>query len=303
MKLPKSFRPEKDLEQKTENLLNNVRDNNKLVSKILQSCEKFVGLQDGKHSGALYEMGQEFADKFIYDISHIELLAKNLVVKEEKDRVLGYYLSALINKIIMPGDVINLYLNEELSNVIIHLKRGTVKIIGDTGIFTGAHMEGGDLIIKGNVKHSLGYGMNDGKIIVEGNTGNYIANGMKEGRITVRGNSNHYTGNCLEGGILVVEGNVKDHTGRHMKKGMIKVLKNANDYTGELMEGGTISIVGNSNEATGKSMKDGDIIVKGNVGKSTGFFAKGGWIHVEGDIEAISDNCKATIYHKYQRIR
>ncbi|MBU4502050.1 MAG: hypothetical protein KKA79_05625 [Nanoarchaeota archaeon] len=223
MKLPKSFRPEKDLDSKIKDLLSSeslVYDPG-AVEDLLDVGEYFLEQELDNYEG-FYHVGVGLVKGLKYDLKDVEELSKK--IKQGQNKRLGVYLSALINKKITEKDTITLTLEEELNGVGMYLQKGT-------------------LIINGNVNNSIGWGMKDGKLIVKGNAYDYTGWCMEGGEVVVKGNANDNTGCYMKGGELVVEGDVNDFTGFDMAGGELVVegrISSISDLfkKGVIMEGG-----------------------------------------------------------------
>jgi len=197
MKLPKTFIPEKNLDEMIESMMlemnNEDSSDKKIVSILLKSCniyakkrlDKFIYLDEA------YELGEKIASKLPYFTKHdLEGLSKKLTVKNCQDMHIGFYLSALINKIITPNDLITLNLDIELYGIGAYQEQGTVSINGDLGYFAGHFLQGGTLI-------------------VEGNTGDRTGNGMRLGKIVITGGAGEDTGDFMSGGEIITYGRIK----------------------------------------------------------------------------------------------
>jgi len=183
MKLPKSFRPDKNLEDKTEQLIKNPKSliphDPEKVLQIVKKSEYYLDQLKAKHRAFvdMYRLATWLTEDLKYTQPDIEEFTRNIMKKEEDDKFLGFYLSALINKIIQKDDIMNLTLNTYLTGV-------------------GAYLQKGTMIVEGNAGRFTGYGMEDGEIIVEGNAGNYTGHEMTGGKIFVNGKIGILDENC-----------------------------------------------------------------------------------------------------------
>ncbi|MBU4501563.1 MAG: hypothetical protein KKA79_03160 [Nanoarchaeota archaeon] len=230
MKLPKSFRPVKDLEENIECLLKEPDYNPKIVSYLWDSCEDF--LENTTDLGFLkdryycYYYGEKLAQKIDYNKTELEILSQKITITKENDKWLGIYLSALVNKIINEDDEITLTPKYPLNGIGECHKKGRLIVQGNASDYTGFYMKGGRLVVEGNANDNTGYGMVGGELVVEGN-------------------ANGFTGCCMSGGRLVVEGNANDDTGFGMVGGGLvvggKINSISNDFRkGVIIEGGKV---------------------------------------------------------------
>lgn len=187
MKLPKTFVPEKDLEKVTKELLSH----DLRINRLLVSCEDFLDKSIGTSPAVKYAVGEEFASSIVYDKEDVEELSKRIKLQEGSDvsieKYLGFYLSALINKVITDQDEIVLALGFELAGIGFYLPRGIVIVKDSVGDWTGGCMTGGKLEIGGNAKDYTGSFMKKGLIIVEGDVGILTGYMAEEGEIFVNG--------------------------------------------------------------------------------------------------------------------
>lgn len=203
MEIPKDLIPKrKDLGEKMEQLLKGAKTvghNPKIVEYLLDSCCEFLedykkSLQDRRADidfKAAYRLGKKLAKEMKYTKYDLEELVQKLGTEEKlwklqagKGKYLGFYLSALVNKIITKNDNIILEGYVNLIGLGSHLERGTVTIRGDVSNYAGAFMKGGELIVKGWVGNFIGIGMKGGRITVKGGIqANYIGLDMTGGEI------------------------------------------------------------------------------------------------------------------------
>ncbi|MBU4501564.1 MAG: hypothetical protein KKA79_03165 [Nanoarchaeota archaeon] len=209
MKLPKTFRPEKDLDGRIEDLLSSesLDYNPRLVNALLCVGGKFLE-HEWKNYDAFYDISEGLVRGLEYGLKDVEELSKRIKLETEKHRKLGIYLSALVNKIITENDVVTLNLEEELDGIGMYLQKGKLIVEGNAYDYTGCGMEGGKLIVEGNVHDATGISMKGGELVVKGNAYDYTGCDMEGGKIVVEGNANDYTGSCMSGGELVVEGKI-----------------------------------------------------------------------------------------------
>lgn len=194
MKIPKIFIPDKDLDEMIESMLleTNEEDNSdkKTVSVLLKSCSAFTKKR-GIMLDSIYTLGNKLANKIPhFTKDDLEELSKRLTPKNCQDMYLGFYISALINKIATEDSTITLKLDVELFGIGAYQEKGTTNVEGDLGYFTGHFLKGATLI-------------------VEGNTGNRTGNGMKLGKIVITGGAGEETGDFMKGGEIITYGKVK----------------------------------------------------------------------------------------------
>lgn len=183
MRIPKIFIKDGS-EKYLEKMLNSEKDSlfDKKVYRLLSSCYDFLELECG-NTDIKYDIGEKFANKLVYTLKDVEDLSKRMSLKplQEPDvESLGFYFSALINKVITAEDVITMAFDMGLSGIGSHLAKGNVVVHGDMMFWTGTSMAGGKLTVFGNVRDYTGYEMTNGVIVVSGSTGGtvgYMAQG------------------------------------------------------------------------------------------------------------------------------
>ncbi|MBM3199337.1 hypothetical protein FJZ53_00245 [Candidatus Woesearchaeota archaeon] len=197
MKIPPTFIPDKDLEEMIGSMLLETRaeDNSdkETVATLLRSCNIFIRQRSTMHPciDDIYELGEKIADKMPYFTKDdLESLSKMITPENCKDVYLGFYISALVNKIITENSLITLKLEVGLYGIGAYQEKGTVAVEGDLGSLTGHSLQGGTLL-------------------VEGDTGNRTGNGMKLGRIVITGGAGEDTGDFMEGGEIIAYGEIK----------------------------------------------------------------------------------------------
>jgi len=169
LKLPEVFIPEKHLKKNVEKLTGD-EDEEKTMSTLQKSCYDFIQEVEGENNKEEYNynVGVDIAEGLSYDRKDLESLCKIFILNEE-DTCLGWYFSALVNKIIEEKKVINLEFERPLDGLGAYLKQGSLNITGNTNWFTGYGMEGGKIFINGDVVGcSLGLFAEDGIIHVNG---------------------------------------------------------------------------------------------------------------------------------------
>jgi len=203
MKIPKSFRLEKDLDEKVEELLKQEKlrgtPDSKVVGQLLETCDIFIYRINAKQSsqGTRFE-GIRLANSVNYTGADLKFLSSAIQVKSDDYHDLGFYLSILANKIVPEGDSITLEINSELHGLGAFLDKDITLIIdGDSYGFAGADMKDGRLIINGSCQLHTGWDMTGGEIIIEGSGGHNVGWLMKGGVIRVHGNIESIYPDCL----------------------------------------------------------------------------------------------------------
>jgi len=276
MKLPKTFRPKKNLDGKIKQFLkeSELRSSSSYdpykMSILLDSCDSFLQriddsqcIQDSNttcYFRDVYKIGKSLSKEMKeigYTKNYLKMVIPQIAkIEEYHKHFLGWYLSGLINQIIRNDDVIELELDTELFGL-------------------GACLKKGELILNGVINQNIGRWMEGGRIkIKEKKPVSYQI---------------HFVGAYMKEGLIIIEGD-------------------ANDFTGTNMEGGKIIVEGDAGCCTGHSMIGGEIIIEGNIQAAIGEYAKGGVIRVYGEIEeriegeGISPSCKATIYQGHKKV-
>jgi len=176
MKLPKTFRPEKNLEEKTAQLMDDShvidRYSRVRVKNLLKYCDEFLKVaeeEDARRSN-VYNLAKNFARDLDYTMLDVEELAKRLKDTFFGNCCQGFYLSALINKIITDDKPVILNPVGNLDGLGAYLQKGSLVVHGKIGMYLGYGMEGGNIEVHGDVCAGAGYKMKGGIIRVEGNT-------------------------------------------------------------------------------------------------------------------------------------
>jgi len=200
MKLPKIFKPKKNLENLTKSLIKN----SPTVLKMLDGCEEFLQNKKNKTFENKYLQGELIAKKITYTKRELEELSKVIVLEQKEkgpsniynDPSIGIYLSALVNKVIKNEDMIMLSVSTEFSGLGSYMKQGVVIVRGDLGDYTCNNMEGGLMVVKGNTKGNTANYMSGGKLMIDGNVGWFTGWGMKKGEVYIEGTVSHISPNC-----------------------------------------------------------------------------------------------------------
>lgn len=202
MKLPQSFRPNKDLENKiiqlTEGSLRLEKANPVAVSKLLNSFQEFLKISNEKFLtiDESYAVGKKLAHGLDYAKYDLEEISSWLKAINHGDTYQGIYLSALINKIIKDDENIMIRPTTILSCIGSYLQKGKLIVEGHTASFTGHKMMGGELHIKGDCGVSAGNQMKEGKIIVQGSLDNDVGPSMSGGEIIGYGGIEYISPSC-----------------------------------------------------------------------------------------------------------
>lgn len=190
MKIPKTFVKEKGSDKDLEKLLDVDKVDkvfNKRIDRLLSGCDDFLHSSSG-NSERKYRIGEKFAYEYVYSLEDLENLSLRIFLEEpwNYDDNLGFYFSALINKIIGESDAVKLTTGVNFDGLGACLKKGNLIIDGKAGAYTGVYMTGGKLIVLGDVEDYLGYEMKNGIITVEGSAGGCIGYQADGGEIFVK---------------------------------------------------------------------------------------------------------------------
>jgi len=290
MKLPKTFRPEKNLDKKLEYLIEKnanwykLEQELKVVNEAVELYESYDLFLEESEGTSEEESKYHIAEEILKRDFHFSRYPSeksiqrfiNHTFRKKADKYsatvadlfsieedLGVYISALTNLVLKTdNDKLHLKLSKKLNH--------------------------------------LGKWMNKGKLTIKGDVGDYLGNGMFGGEIIVYGNAGYIVGNYLENGRIRIRGNVGGEIGSNMKSGKILIGGDAGDYVGDEMEGGEIVINGNTEDLTGYCMRGGKIIVKGNTGGNVGHYMRGckTKIYVYGERGCLGEGCTEIINKK-----
>lgn len=155
MRIPGLFIPEyESLKRKTQELLTRRprrRQEPPALKELLQGCETFLRRQEKKDVFLeKYNTAMSVTRSMKYTKHDVKKLAEKIGDRYPDEFFLGFYLSALINRIITEKDHIVLPLDTELSGLGSYLPRGRVEVEWSACSYTGNHMKGGELIIQGD---------------------------------------------------------------------------------------------------------------------------------------------------------
>lgn len=149
-----------------------------------------------------------------------------------------------LRELIQQDDEITVENPHSVHNFATALKgRGTIRVEGSTGFYTGGFLQGPTIIIQGNTGLYTGDNMGAGEIIVEMNTGSNCGPSMVGGTLVVRGHSGSRAGWGMKGGNLIVCGNVGMWAGKMTLDGRIIILGEVGRGIGESMYNGVIHVL------------------------------------------------------------
>jgi len=283
MKVPKTFRTEKNLDGKIKYLIEKpeTRTREGKVKMLLKSCEDYMIELRYSNVGVEERIAKNLSEYTKQELEIASGLIGDTLKNYNQYRCIGEYLTYLAQQVTPEGDSITLQSPFEVIGFGSYLNKDiTIIIDGDCFAYTAKNMKKGTLIVEGDAGQSIGEYMEGGHIIIRGDASRSVGYRMEGGLIEVEGNAGHDTGYKMKGGKIEVLGTVGKNTGQEMRGGEIIVRCNTLDYTGESMRGGKIIIHGNTGEKTGHKMK------------------KHAKLFVYGDIMSISEHCEGRIYHK-----
>jgi len=178
MKIPKTFVKENISDKELERILSLDKYNNifnKRIDHLLSGCEEFL------HSAAgipefKYKLGEKIASNYVYNIEDLENLSMRILLEQPWSCAdnLGFYFSALINKIMKNDCTIKITTSTNFDGLGMYLEKGNLIISDNAGSFTGKGVTGEKMMILGDVKDYLAYEMKDGIIVVEGKVGECV---------------------------------------------------------------------------------------------------------------------------------
>lgn len=199
MKIPKVFTPDKNLDKTIKKLILNepvLRPYNETtVTMLLRSCGKFMEKQKVTlNLSEVYNIGESLVEKINFTKNDLEELVQRITLYDlidyghHEDAYIGFFTSALVNKIIKENEELILKPNARLYGLGAYLKTSKLIIEGETGYFLCHCMEGGEVVINGNAGDNAGNGMKGGKLTINGDVGNDVGSFMESGDILVYGN-------------------------------------------------------------------------------------------------------------------
>jgi len=182
MKIPKSFRLKKNLEEKTEEMIKSVESTTPNLQALLYCSKKYL---QQAHKLTLSKELHEFAQELSKDIDYGKIEIEELVKKLGDESYDGIFLSALINQVIKENQTFVLEPKIKLLGIGTFLKQGNIIVKGDVGNYTGHWMEGGKITIYGNAGIKTGHMMCGGEITVYGISIEDFTVGQSGGRVRI----------------------------------------------------------------------------------------------------------------------
>jgi formylmethanofuran dehydrogenase subunit C len=202
MKIPKTFVKENISDEDLKKILNIEEDKlfSKHMDRLVSSCDQFLSQTYGG-AEVKYEIGEKTANKYIYNLEDVENLSKRILLTpvwdDSEPEILGFYFSAMINKIIKENDTVNLTLCTKLDGIGSRLAKGTVTVDSNAGSWVGWHMTGGKLKILGDIKDYIAYRMEGGIIIVTGKAGGSVGYQANRGELYINEIEGSITMSCM----------------------------------------------------------------------------------------------------------
>jgi len=189
MKIPETFKPEKNLEENIERLIKGPRYRPGDIRNLLQNFNEFLKQEEFLTNDYIIAQNH-FVNKIDYRLKDVEEFVKVVPVNNDLElRRLGLYLSAMINKVIIKEDENIVIIDRVLPHVGAYLETGMIIVECDTMGWLGHYMTGGLILVKGNAGNYIGHKISGGEIIVQKNAGDYVAMDMTGGNIIVKGNA------------------------------------------------------------------------------------------------------------------
>lgn len=213
MKLPTSFIPsEARIEKQTKNLLKNkprLSPSPFNLESMTIGCGNFLASKDWS-----YELAEDTVKEINYTKYELQPFCEQLPYYEQDKwfHWIGFYLSALINKIIKKDEEIKIYLpntNIRIDLIGSSFEIGKLIVFGNTGRWTGFKMKGGEVVINGDTEDFTGYGMAQGRITIKGKAKGYTGEKMVGGKISakeIEEVSLHYKSGEIYEGIKKIRG-------------------------------------------------------------------------------------------------
>lgn len=201
MKIPKTFVKENISEKDIERILN-LKEKDKIynrhIDRLFSSCDQFLDSASGSLE-VKYNLGEKIANKYLYTLEDIENLSIRILLGHPWGYAenLGFYFSALINKIIGKNDTITLTPGMEFDGVGTYLAKGNIIVDGDAGSFVGALMIGGKITILGDTEDYMAYEMKNGVIIVSGSVGGTVGYQAQGGELYVNDVGSMIARSCM----------------------------------------------------------------------------------------------------------
>ena len=203
LKLPKSFRPKKDLDEKIENLIKGEYSNVDSYHALSKAGSDFLELQKYEDCGTTYVIAEEFASNLHYGLDDVKNYAESIKIGPAVEN-LGFFISALINQHIKRGERIELNLEYPLSGLGAKFKEGGFTVFGDVGSDFGYGMKGGQIQTTRSAGYFAGLEMEGGNLIINKNAGIHLGCRMTGGELCAWENVYGDIGNEMEGGIITI---------------------------------------------------------------------------------------------------
>jgi len=220
MKLPKAFVNKKNYEKDVKRLLKKPKEkrNPFVMEELLETSNIALNtVIPNLNAGSIryldyYEKYAELASTIIYSKDDLEDLSKEIIANNSdfNRKLLGMYMSALVNNIIGKEDKITLYSNERLGYLGTYLAKGTLVLKGKTGFCAGYYMKGGNLKIEDSCYDFVGYKMSKGDITIECDAEGYLGCLMTGGKIMAEEDAGGSVGDLMQSGEIHVKGKIKD---------------------------------------------------------------------------------------------
>lgn len=137
-----------------------------------------------------------------------------------------------------------------LNSVGAEMRRGSIVVNGDAGLFTASHLRGGNLHVTGNSGPGTASAMGGGKVTILGNVAEDCAAAAGADRLGMRG------------GVLVVHGNTGPRFAARMRRGTAIVLGTVGDDACNQMIAGTVVGLSGFGARLGLGMRRGTLVTR-----------------------------------------
>ncbi|MBM3200379.1 hypothetical protein FJZ53_05555 [Candidatus Woesearchaeota archaeon] len=181
MKIPELFLQEKGLNERVDRLLkHSAKNHTKTVERIICQCEYFLEQEQGVNGDNKYIIGRTLANQIFYTKRDVEEFSKVLMKDPilsnvlEQESGLGFFFSALINKVLKKKEKINLHMGGKINGMGAYLERGELLVHGDVHNWAGFFLNGGTVKILGSARDYTAHGMNKGRLYVKDNLGGTV---------------------------------------------------------------------------------------------------------------------------------
>lgn len=150
-----------------------------------------------------------------------------------------------------------------------------------------AHGDTPELVFEGDLGRCdrLGWQMTRGTLRVEGHAGDYTGCGMAGGTLEVNGNAGDFTAAAMSGGHLALRGNTGDFAAaalpgdmEGMRGGQLIIAGHAGDRLADRMRRGTVLVAGNAGAFAASRMVAGTLGIAGDVGAHLAFGMRRGTV-------------------------